>query len=239
MKKTLMAEMRDRKGRIISIRRYHHSLQKQVMRLFREGYPDSFDGNDLREIKKETVGETEKTFLLAFTEGELVGAMTGFFRMSGLHRLYEGGYLFVRHDMRGVGIATMLSGVAEELLKDEARIIMITNAAILPDYEVSYKWFKSVGFERMGRVPYWFRDDLPAIFFGKRNPYFSIGKGIPKNSGWGPELVDSETRERITEQKYEQIMNDPGLVLKEKWGLNLVRNLIGRKNILIWEVKNN
>jgi len=212
----------------ISVRRYRRSLEKQVISFFREGYPLSFDGNDLREIRRELRGKVEKTYLLAFRGDNLIGAFIGLSEVPGLCHLYAGGYAYVREDVRHLGIATILVGVAEEILKEKARVVIGTNAGILPFDSLSSGWFQKMGYENLGRVKYWFRDDLPGIFFGKRNPYWPIGKGIPKNSGWDPEMADSESGNIISEKEYNQVMNDPGLAPLEKWGLNM----IGRESVI-------
>ncbi len=209
------------KGKVIDVVRYEKRLQGQVMDLFRQGYPISFDGNDLRKIRK-IVKKTDRTFVLAFCEDELVGCLTGFKKVEGPNGVYMGEYIFVKKEFRRYGIATILLGVDEELLKT-ARMIVMINTGILPDYELSYKWFKSAEFALLGVVRYWFRADLSGVFMGKVNPYISLGKEIPKNSSWDPTMSDSITGKRITEEDYNKIVNDPGQTPKEKWGLNLIK----------------
>jgi len=211
------------KGKVIDVVCYEKKFQEQVMGLFRQGYPISFDGNDLREIRK-IVKATDRTFVLAFCEDKLVGCLTGLRKVEGLNKVYVGGYLFVRKEFRRYGIATILLGIDEELLKTKARIIMGVNAGILPDYELSHQWFRSAGGVLLGTVKYWFRADLAGVFMGKVNPHIPLGEEIPKNSNWDPSMSDSITGKRITKRQYDRVINDPGHTPKEKWGLELLRS---------------
>jgi len=210
------------KGKAIRVVRYEKRFQEEVMNLFRQGYPISFDGNDLRKIKK-IIQKTEKTFLLAFHGKELVGCLTGLRKVEGPNGVYMGEYLSVRKDFRHYGVATILLGIDEEILKNKARMIVGINTGILPDCELSYGWFENVGFSLLGVVKYWFRADLPGVFIGKVNPYITLGKEIPKNSRWDPAMSDSITGKRISEKKYNDVINDPGQTSVEKWGLNLLK----------------
>lgn len=227
----ILAKIRDKCGKVVTIIRYQKSLEGKVVGLFHEGYPNSFDGVDLRAIKTLTK-ENDGTFLLAFCGEKIVSCLTGFRRVKGCHNLYMTGYRYTIIEFRNRRIATIIQGIAEEILKDKARLIVTTNAGILPEDDQSIGWFKNVGFVFVGEVKGWFRDDLSGVFLGKRNPYFPIGKGIPKNSGWCPESVVSRTGGRISEKEYQEVLNDPGLVSKEKWGLDL----IDRENILEWSL---
>jgi len=219
----LLAEITTRNGGKIKVARYEKRFQEQVMGLFRKGYPISFDGNDLRKIKK-IVQKTDKTFVLAYHGDELVGCMTGAKKIEGPNGVYMGEYLFVRKEFRHYGVATILLGVIEEILKDKARMIVGINTGILPDYELSYGWFENVGFSLLGVVKYWFRADLPGVFMGKVNPYIALGKEIPINSTWDPAMSNSITGEKITKEEYDNIINDPGQAPEAKWGFGLLRS---------------
>jgi len=220
----VIAELKDKQGETIRVVRYEPSLADQVMELFREGYPLSFDGNDLRLIKKITLHRPiDKTFLLAMTaEGRVCGCLTGLSKMEGLHRVYEMAYIYTLQEFRKRGILTILEAVAEEIIKDDARLILVINTRFLPEDILSLGWFKALGFELLGQVKYFFRDDLTGLFLGKRNPYFPIGKGIPQNSGWDETMADALTGKRISEKRYKRVMNDPGLAPKGKWGISLI-----------------
>jgi len=224
----ILAKIRNRRGETITIIRYHKSLQERVMDLFREGYPISFDGADLRKIKKSVRGKTDKTFLLAFHEEELVGCLTGLEKAEGPHNVYVMDYLYVKKDFRNKDVATILLGIEEEILKSKARLIIGINTGILPDYDLSFGWFKKMEFVVLGVVKYWFRSDLPGVFMGKVNPHIPLGKEIPKNSGWDETIADSISGKRISEQEYNSIINDPGQTPKGKWGLDL----IGRRHVI-------
>ncbi len=217
----VLARITDKKGEMVKIVRYQSNFQDQVMVLFREGHPDSFDGVDLRTIKSFTK-ENDKTFLLAFCGKKLAGCLTGFRKVRGCHNSYMTGYRYVKEEFRHRRIATIIQGIAEEILKNKARLIVATNTGILPEDDQSIGWFKTVGFVELGEVKGWYRDDLPAVFLGKRNPHFPIGKGIPKNSGWDTSITDSLTGQRISKKDYSAILKNPGLAPMEKWGLNLL-----------------
>lgn len=234
----ILAEMRDKKGESIKIISYKLSWlerlkwfftgKNQVTELFREGYPNSFDEHDLRAIKKILKQKPEETSLLAICGKKLVGCLTGYSKKNGHCDLYINGYRYTKRTFRERGIARILQGVAEEILKEKARLILVINTGILSYDDLSYQWFKAVGFEEYGEIPKWFRDDLSGVFLGKRNPYYPLGKGIPGNSVWCPESADSRTGKRISKEEYQEVINNPGLVPKEKWGLDL----IGRENII-------
>lgn len=218
----VLAELGDKGGVMVKIISYHPSQKDQVMSLYRQGYPDSFDEYDLETIeaafKKIEMGDPDHGCYLAIRRGRLAGAVQ-FCKWPGPQDLYLLSYLFVRESMRGRGIGRMLCGTVEEFHTEKARILFTTHAGILPDYDLSYGFLKAIGYEDWGELPGYFRDDLSGIFLVKRNPYYPIGKGIPENSGWCPELADSRTRKRISEEEYRKILHSLPQVPKGEWGI--------------------
>jgi L-amino acid N-acyltransferase YncA len=208
---------------VVTIVRYHKSLEDQVMKFFREGYPNSFDGNDLRSIKKSLKMKPDNTFLVVFNEeGEIMGCLTGINKWDGFHALYVGKYLYVGEKFRYRGIAKIIGAIAEEVLKDKARLLVVMNAGILPESDQSVSAFKKAGFVVFGQILSLFRDDIPVVVLGLRNPYWPIGRGIPKNSGWDPSMRYTLSGSYISEKDYNAILNNPGLAPIDKWGLNLL-----------------
>ena len=232
----VLAEVRDKEGGTIKIIIYQPSFKDRVVELFKEGYPDSFDEYDLECIEESLgaieEGETEEeNCFLAMAEEKLLGA-SFFDKVAGPQDQWENSYIFTKENLRKKGIGRILVGVQEEYLKNEARILFATNPGILPEDVVSYPFWRAVGYEEWGILPGYFRDDLSGIFLVKRNPYYRIGKGIPRNSGWCPEMADSRSGERISQEEYRNILHGLKPVSKEKWGLDL----IGRENVLDWKV---
>ena len=120
-------------------------------------------------------------------------------------------------------------GVQEEYLKNKARISFAINPGILPEEVISYPFWRTIGYELWAVLPGYFRDDLSGIFLVKRNPYYRIGRGIPKDSGWCLEMVDSMTGRMISKREYQKILRSLELVPKEKLGFDL----IGKENIVV------
>lgn len=231
-----LVTIKDRKRETVSILSYHPTFKKDVMRLFQEGYSDSFDEYDMEFIEKflETQKESEtQTCFLATVNGELVGASL-IDKVDGPQDQWEISHIFTRKSLRRRGIGRILIGIQEEFLKDEMRLLIAKNPSILPEDVISYPFWLLTGFEYLFTWPKYFRDDLDAIVLGKRNPYYPIGKGIPENSGWEPSMIDSLTSKRISEEEYQRRLHNTKLTPEEKWGLGL----IGRENVLSWNLKN-
>lgn len=232
----ILAKIRGKEGETIKVSMYESYLQDQVFALFKEAYPDSFDEYDLEFIEgfldEWEEGNLSQGCLLAIIEGELVGACL-FEKVAGPQDQWETSYIFTRKSLRGRGIGRMLIGVQEEYIKNKARISFAINPGILPEDVISYPFWRTVGYELWGILLGYFRDDLSGIFLVKRNPYYRIGRGISKDSGWCPEMADSITGKRISRKEYQRILHGLKPVPKEKWGLDL----IGRENIISFSVK--
>ena len=233
MESNIYAEVKDKGNQIVYVGNYQSSFQEQTLELFKEGCPDSFDEYDLEFIeeflKEWREEDSDQDCLLAIIEGELVGACL-FEKVAGPQDQWETSYIFTRKSLRGRGIGRILIGVQEECLKNKARISFAINPGILPEDVISYPFWRTVGYELWGILPGYFRDDLSGIFLVKRNPYYKIGRGIPKDSGWVSEMADSQTGRRISRKEYQEILHSLKPVSKEKWGLDL----IGRENVLTW-----
>ena len=232
MENDIYAEVKDRKGEIVCVGNYHASFKKSTLKLFKEAYPDSFDEYDLefiREFLEEWKEDSlDQGCLLAIIEGEVVGACL-FEKVAGPQDQWETSYIFTRKSFRGRGIGRILIGVQEEYLKNKARISFAINPGILPEEVISYPFWRTIGYELWAVLPGYFRDDLSGIFLVKRNPYYRIGRGIPKDSGWCLEMVDSMTGRMISKREYQKILRSLELVPKEKWGFDL----IGKENIVV------
>jgi len=223
-----LARIRDKKGEIVKIVRYESwyfsgKAMKQVIRLFRQGYPDSFDDYDLRQIEADLV--KEGLCLLAVKKSKLVGALQ-FTKWPAIQAGWLLSYFFVKE--KGAGIGEILCASLEEFLEKEARIIFTTHAGILPDYVSSYGFFPKMGYQEWGILQGYFRDDIWGIFFAKRNPHYRIGRGIPKNSGWCKEMIDERTGRHISQDEYQKIKYGLEPVAEEKWGFNM----IARENVI-------
>ncbi|MFH1575626.1 MAG: GNAT family N-acetyltransferase, partial [Candidatus Nealsonbacteria bacterium] len=222
-----IAEALDKQGKAVAVKSYRRgvrNLRRKVMGLFREGYPDSFDEYDLEFIEEFLADYDEEEgqyCFLAFAGIELVGASM-IEKVAGPQDQWETSYIFAKESFQGRGIGRILVGVQEECLKDKARVSFAINPGILPEDVISYPFWRTVGYELWGILPGYFRDDLSGIFLVKRNPYYAIGKNIPKNSGWEPSMADSITKERISEKEYGEILHDLKQAPKEKWGLDLI-----------------
>jgi len=214
----ILMRVRDKKGDIIDIINCDPSFRNQVIKLFREGYPDSFDECDLVQIERDLIQGSP--CLLARKKKLLVGAVQ-FTKWPAIQDGWLLSYFFVREKGRGIG--EILCAVIEEFLKKKARIIFTTHAGILPNYVSSYGFFPKIGYQEWGVLPGYFRDDLWGIFFVKRNPYYPIGKGIPRNSGWCKEIVDERSGKHISREEYQQIKHGLELTPKEKWGLSFIK----------------
>jgi hypothetical protein len=151
-----------------------------------------------------------------------MGCLTGINKWDGFHALYVGKYLYVGEKFRYRGIAKIIGAIAEEVLKNRARLIVVMNAGILPKSDQSAGAFEKTGFMFLGEILSLFRDDIPAVILGIRNPHWPIGKGIPKNSGWDTSITYALTGKFVSEEEYNAILNNPGLAPIEKWGLNLL-----------------
>lgn len=236
MQNDIYAEVKDKGGVIVYVGNYHSSFQEQTLELFQEGYPDSFDEYDLEFIKGFLEEWEEDALpqgcLLAIIEGKIIGACL-FEKVVGPQDQWETSYIFTRESLRGRGIGRILIGVQEEYLKDRARVSFAINPGILPEDVISYPFWKAVGYEDWAVLPGYFRDDLSGIFLVKRNPYYRIGRGIPKDSGWCLEMADSQTGKRISRKEYQEILHSLKATPKSKWGLDL----IGRENVLVWNIK--
>ena len=230
----IYAKIQDRQGGFVEVRTYRRE-KDLVLGLFKEGYPDSFDEYDLEFVKEFLEKWEEKDLdhgcLLAIREEEIVGACL-FEKIAGPQDQWETSYIFVKARFRGSGIGRILVGVQEEYLKNKARVLFAINAGILPKEVISYPFWQAAGYALWGILPGYFRDDLSGIFLVKRNPYYRIGRGIPKDSGWQADLADSLTGERISRKKYQEILYILNLTPKEKWGIAL----IGKKNVLVLKV---
>ena len=221
----VLAELKDRKGMVVKIFTYDPSRRDEVMNLYKQGHPDSFDKFDIKEIEKaldaiEKDGQ-DQNCLLALRRNRVVGAVQ-FHKWPGPQDLYLLSYIFTKKTMRGRSIGRFLCGVIEEMIKSKARILFTTHAGLLPDYDLSYSFFQSVGFKEWAELPGYFRDDLAGIFLQKRSPYYGIGEGIPEDSGWCPELARSRTGKRVSRAEYYKEMRRLPQVPKGKWGVDLI-----------------
>lgn len=236
MENNLCAEIKDKSGAIVYVGNYQPFFQEQVSRLFKEGYPDSFDQYDLEFIAEFLIGwegnQPDKGCLMAIIEEELVGACL-FEKVAGPQDQWETSYIFTKEIFRGRGLGRILVGAQEEYLKNKARVLFAINPGILPEGVVSYPFWRAMGYMLWGVLPGYFRDDLSGIFLVKRNPYYRIGRGIPRDSGWQSDLVDSLTGEKISRKEYRGILHSLQPTSKEEWGLGL----IGRENVLVWNIK--
>jgi len=212
----LPIRLRDKTGKIVEMMR-EPPLKDAIMDLYREGYPNSFDEYDLAQIAADL--RDGSPCLVAREEGghDLLGALQ-FVKWPAIQAGWLLSYLFVRNKNRGIG--KMLCAALEELLKKEARIIFTTHAGILPDYSSSYGFFIKAGYREWGVLPGYFRDDLWGVFFAKRNPYYPIGKGIPRHSGWCKALIDERTGKHISRKEYRAIKCGLEPVAKNQWGLS-------------------
>ncbi|MBI2042145.1 MAG: hypothetical protein HYT21_00095 [Candidatus Nealsonbacteria bacterium] len=209
---------------IVTIKSYDPLFKEQVAGLYRQGHPDSFDDYDLEYIGKflDHFSEAENKFcFLAFVRNILVGASI-VEKVFGPQDIWETSYAIVKGTARKLGIGRTLIGAQEECLRDITRISFVVNAGILPETVVSYPFWKSVGYEHWAVLPGYFRDDLAGIFLAKRNPYYRIGRGIPRDSRWSADIVDSLTGEKVSKRRYGEILRSLGPVSKEKWGLGLI-----------------
>lgn len=237
MKVEVLSVIWDKKGEVVKIVPYSARpvSRKKVIELYREGAPDSFDREDLREIKNTLIAIEEDSVnqdcLLAFAAGELVGAAQ-FYRYGGTWDNWEISYIFVTSAKQKSDIGKILCGVIEELLKKKARVVFAVVAGLLPHYANPYPFWERIGYREWGDLPGFFRDDLSGIPMVKRSPYYRRLKGIPEDDRWYPEMMDVRTGKRVTEAKYQQIVNAFQFTPKEKWGLDL----IGRENVITWRV---
>jgi len=235
VEKNVYAEVKDRDGKIVYVGNYHPSFKEGTLELFKEGYPDSFDRYDLEFINdflgEWEEGNSDQGCLLAITEGEPVGACL-FGKVAGPQGQWETSYIFTRETLRGKGIGRILVGIQEEYLKNKARVSFAINPGILPEDVISFPFWINVEYELWGILPGYFRDDLSGIFLVKRNPYYRIGRGIPKDSGWEAGLADSITGKRVSRKEYQKVLHSLKPVSKEKWGLDL----IGRENVTNWSL---
>ncbi len=231
------AQIKNKQGEIIRVRSYEPEFRGQIFSLFEEGYPDSFDEYDLDAIQESMAnmdeGEGQEECFFAKIGEELIAA-SFIYKVVGPQDQWEVSYIFTRDNLRGRGIGRILIGVQEEYFKDKIRILFAINPGILPEDVISYPFWKATSYELWGILPGYFRDDLSGIFLVKRNPYYRVGRGIPRNSGWEPEMTDSLTGKRISQERYREILYSLKKVPKEKWGLDL----IGRENVLTWNLKN-
>jgi hypothetical protein len=208
----------------ISVRKYRDNLKNEVSKFFHRGYPDSFDEFDLEFIEdflNEYREEEGQLCLLAYVGKEIVGGSM-LEKISGPQDVWEMSYIFIKEYVRGLGVGRILAGVQEELLKDTARILFAVNPGLLPQEVISYPFWKKIGYEDWGVLPGYFRDDLSGIFLVKRNPYYAIGRGIPKDSGWEPGLADSLSGKRISKGKYKKNLSILKPVPENRWGMGLV-----------------
>ena len=231
---SILAEIRDKERRVIAISSYDPIFESEVVKLFEEGLPDSFDKYDLEFIEEflETMEEGgHQHCFLATMAGDLVGASL-IEKVAGPQDQWETSYIFARETLRGRGIGRILVGVQEEYLKRDARISFAINPGILPDDVISYPFWRAVGYELWGILPGYFRDDLSGIFLVKRNPNYRVGRGIPQDSGWELRMADSLTGKRISKEEYREILFSLKKAPKEKWGLGL----IGTDSVVSWNL---
>lgn len=229
----LYAEITDKKGRIVHIRPYNHIFfEDDMIALFGEGFPDSFDEYDLQFIRKFlarwNLAQSDKGCFMAIVNDKLVGACL-FAKKSGPQDQWEISYIYVKEELRGSGIGRMLIGILEECLKDKARVIFAINAGILPREVISYPFWRNAGYDLWGVLEGYFRDDLSGIFLVKRNPFYAIGQGISEDSGWDPTLADSMTGKKISKREYYGIIRSLPQASRNKWGFGL----IDAKNVLV------
>lgn len=229
----LFAEIKDRKGDTAVIRSYQPVFREAVMELFREGYPSSFDDNDMDAIEEglEGIEESNSEMFLAFENDTLVAARS-FQKVRGPQDFWEGEYLYSKGSCRGRGLGVIMVATTEEYVKDKARVWCTMNAGILPEGATPYQFFMKLGFQQWSILPGYFRDDLPAILIVKRNPYYDVDRGIPDNMKWHPGLVYTSTGIAVSRKEYQDILHALKPVPKEKWGLGL----IGRENVINWKV---
>lgn len=212
----------DKKELPVKVVAYEPSLHREVLKLYRGGYPDSFDENDLGAIEFELDeikrGNPHHYCFLAIRRKRVVGTLM-FDRWVGPQDVYLLSYLYIKKSMQERGLGRILVAAVEEFLIDKARIIFTNCAGLLPDYDLSYPFFRAIGYKEWGEFPGYFRDDLSGIFLVKRNPRYSIGWGIPENSSWCPELARSRTGQRISPEEYQQEMRRLKPVAVSEWGL--------------------